>query len=97
MAVAPTAHASAAGMPWEAPLETIVNSITGPVAQGIAVLAIAACGLTLAFGNVGGAGRWLVGIVFGISIAFAAATFGASLFGTVGGAVLPMPVVEVSP
>ncbi|CAI2030464.1 conjugal transfer protein TrbC [Serratia fonticola] len=42
---------SSSGMPWEGPLMKVVDSITGPVAFGISVLAIAVAGLTLAFGG----------------------------------------------
>lgn len=38
-------------MPWEGPLMKVVDSITGPVAFGISVLAIAVAGLSLAFGG----------------------------------------------
>nr|WP_254613285.1 TrbC/VirB2 family protein [Lelliottia aquatilis] len=42
---------SSSGMPWEGPLTKVVDSITGPVAFGISVLAIAVAGLSLAFGG----------------------------------------------
>lgn len=42
---------SSSGMPWEGPLMKVVDSITGPVAFGISVLAIAVGGLSLAFGG----------------------------------------------
>lgn len=42
---------SSTGMPWESPLSKIVSSITGPVAFGISVLAIAASGITLIWGG----------------------------------------------
>ncbi|MCU6244004.1 TrbC/VirB2 family protein [Enterobacter asburiae] len=42
---------SSSGMPWEGPLMKVVDSITGPVAFGISVLAIAVAGLSLAFGG----------------------------------------------
>lgn len=46
------AHAAGnTGMPWESPLSKIVSSITGPVAFGISVLAIAASGITLIWGG----------------------------------------------
>jgi type IV secretion system protein VirB2 len=45
------AHASNTGMPYEAPLEKVVNSITGPVAFGASVLGIVAAGLGLIFGG----------------------------------------------
>lgn len=39
------------GMPWETPLEKIRDSITGPVAMIVSILAIVAVGVTLIFGG----------------------------------------------
>ncbi|MCQ9091178.1 TrbC/VirB2 family type IV secretion system protein [Vibrio alginolyticus] len=39
------------GMPWEDPLDKIVDSVTGPIAFGVAVLGIVVAGLTLVFGG----------------------------------------------
>lgn len=80
------AFAAGSGMPWEGPLTTIMDSITGPTAQIIAVLAIAVTGLALAFGDTSGGFRKMIQIVFGISIAFAATTLVTSFFGFAGGA-----------
>ena len=84
------APASAAGssMPWEAPLQRILESIEGPVAKIIAVIIIIVTGLTLAFGDTSGGFRRLVQIVFGLSIAFAASSFFLSFFSFGGGALL---------
>ena len=41
------------GLPWEAPLQTLQNSISGPVAVLIAIIALAAIGVTLIFGASG--------------------------------------------
>ena len=38
--LAPAAHASGSSMPWEAPLQSILQSIEGPVAKIIAVIVI---------------------------------------------------------
>ena len=59
-------------MPWEQPLQQILESIEGPVAKIIAVIIIIVTGLTLAFGDTSGGFRRLIQIVFGLSIAFAA-------------------------
>lgn len=74
-------------MPWETPLTAVTDSITGPVAQRLAVLAIAVFGLTLAWGGGEGLGA-AIRILFGISIAFAAASFGLSFFGFAGGCLI---------
>jgi type IV secretion system protein VirB2 len=47
MMLAPAAHASGSSMPWEAPLQSILESIEGPVAKIIAVIVIIATGLAL--------------------------------------------------
>ncbi|WP_404400577.1 TrbC/VirB2 family protein [Pelagibacterium halotolerans] len=85
---APAAHASGSSMPWEAPLQSILESIEGPVAKIVAVIIIITTGLTLAFGDTGGGFRRLIQIVFGISIAFAASSFFLSFFSFGGGALV---------
>jgi type IV secretory pathway VirB2 component (pilin) len=82
------AHAAGSNMPWEAPLQSILESIQGPVARIIAVIVIISTGLALAFGDTSGGFRKLVQIVFGLSIAFAASSFFLSFFAFTGGAVL---------
>jgi type IV secretion system protein VirB2 len=90
LAALTTAPALAAGsdMPWEAPLETILDSIQGPVARIVAVIIIVVTGLTLAFGDTSGGFRRLIQIVFGLSIAFAASSFFLTFFSFAGGAVI---------
>ncbi len=85
-----TAPAWAAGsnMPWEAPLQSILESIEGPVAKIIAVMIIIITGLTLAFGETAGGFRKLIQIIFGLSIAFAASSFFLSFFSFGGGALV---------
>jgi len=39
------------GLPWEAPLATLQKSLSGPVAVLIAIIALAAIGVTLIFGG----------------------------------------------
>lgn len=81
-------HAAGSGMPWEAPLQQILESIEGPVAKIIAVIVIIITGLSLAFGDTSGGFRRLIQIVFGLSIAFAATSFFLSFFSFGGGAVI---------
>ena len=88
MMLAPAAHASGSSMPWEAPLQSILQSIEGPVAKIIAVIIIIVTGLTLAFGDSSGGARKLIQIVFGLSIAFAASSFFLSFFSFGGGALV---------
>ena len=82
------AHAAGSGMPWEAPLTQILNSIEGPVARIVAVIIIIITGLSLAFGDTSGGFRRLIQIVFGLSIAFAATSFFLAFFSFGGGALI---------
>lgn len=83
-------YAAGSGMPWEGPLQNILDSIQGPVVRIVAVLIIAITGLTLAFGDTSGGFRRLIQVVFGLSIAFAATSFFLTFFGYAGGAMIPM-------
>lgn len=87
MAAVTPAHASGSSMPWEQPLQQILQSIEGPIAKIVAVIIIAT-GLTLAFGDTSGGFRRLIQIVFGLSIAFAASSFFLSFFSFGGGALI---------
>lgn len=82
------AWAAGSNMPWEAPLQAILDSVQGPIARIIAVIIIIVTGLTLAFGDTSGGFRRLVQIVFGLSIAFAASSFFLAFFSFSGGAVV---------
>ncbi len=83
------AFAAGSGMPWEAPLQSILTSVEGPVARIMAVIIITVTGLTLAFGDTSGGFRRMIQIVFGLSIAFGAASFFLTFFSFGGGALLP--------
>lgn len=85
LAATPPAYASGSSMPWEEPLQQILQSIEGPVAKIVAVIIIIATGLALAFGDTSGGFRRLIQIVFGLSIAFAASSFFLSFFSFGGG------------
>jgi type IV secretory pathway VirB2 component (pilin) len=80
------AHAAGAGMPWETPLNSLLNSLTGPVAKIAGVAAVVVTGLGMAFSEGGSGMRKLVTVAFGLTIAFAATTFFLPLFGYAGGA-----------
>ncbi|TPE59797.1 conjugal transfer protein TrbC [Sandaracinobacter neustonicus] len=82
------ALASGSGMPWEEPLQAVLESVQGPVAKIVAVLIIITTGLALAFGETSGGFRKLIQIVFGLSIAFAASSFFLSFFSFGGGALI---------
>ena len=83
--IATSSHDAGSGMPWEAPLEQILASLTGPVAKIISVAAIVVTGLSIAFGEGGAGMKKLLWIVFGISMAFGASSFFLGFFGFAGG------------
>ena len=85
---AQSAFAAGSGMPWEAPLTQVLESIEGPVARIMAVIIIITTGLSLAFGDTSGGFRRLIQIVFGLSIAFAATSFFLAFFSFGGGALV---------
>ncbi len=82
------AWAAGTNMPWEQPLQQILDSIQGPVAKAVSVIVIIITGLTLAFGESSGGFRRLIQIVFGLSIAFAASSFFLTFFQFGGGALV---------
>ena len=86
--IASAGRAAGSGMPWEAPLQKVLDSVQGPVAKIVAVIIIITTGLTLAFGETAGGFRRLIQIVFGLSIAFAASSFFLSFFSFGGGALI---------
>lgn len=88
LVTASTAEAAGSGMPWEQPLQQVLESVQGPVAKIVAVIIIIVTGLTLAFGETAGGFRRLIQIIFGLSIAFAASSFFLSFFSFGGGALI---------
>nr|WP_231708558.1 TrbC/VirB2 family protein [Sphingomonas populi] len=88
LALTNVAQAAGSGMPWEQPLQQVLESVQGPVAKIVAVIVIITTGLTLAFGESSGGFRRLIQIVFGLSIAFAASSFFLSFFSFGGGALI---------
>lgn len=82
--------ASAQGLVWEGPLQKIKNSIQGPVAMGIGIIAVVVAGLTWAITEGGSMMGKAIKIVAGLAIAFGAATLIANLFGGAKGAMLFM-------
>ncbi len=77
--------AAGSGMPWEGPLDQILNSITGPWLKFGSVAAIIAVGFMLAFGETGGILKRALQAVLGLSVACAATGWGLSFFGFSGG------------
>ncbi len=80
--VAPdTAWATTSGpsMPWDAPLQTLLDNLQGTVARILVTVAVVITGLLFAFGESGGAFRRVFGIAFGAAIALGALTVLTSL------------------
>ena len=77
--------AGGSGMPWEGPIQQAVQSITGPVVQAAAVVAVVVFGAGIAMSENGSSMRRGLGIMFGLSIAFAASTYSLDFFGFAGG------------
>ncbi len=77
-----TYASSSTGMPWEDPLSSLVDSITGPVAFGISVLAIVASAVTLIFGGeISGFIKTMIYIALVIAVIVGATNLLTSLFG----------------
>lgn len=70
------ASSSGSGMPWEGPLETVKESITGPFAYVAAVVGIVATGVPLIFGaEIQGVLKAVLILVLVMSIVLLAAQF----------------------
>ena len=80
------AGGSGTSMPWETPLQTVQDSLSGPVAKAVGIIAIVVTGLGFAFSEGGSAMRKGIGIVFGLAIAFTATTFIMTFFNVTSGA-----------
>jgi type IV secretory pathway VirB2 component (pilin) len=80
LALADNVFAQSVGnSPWENAVQVLQTAFTGPIATGLALVAIVVGGLVFAFGE-GGAKRTLAGIVFGVGMAIGAVNFMAWLF-----------------
>lgn len=73
------------GLPWEGPLQNLADSLTGPVARVIGIVAIFGAGIAVAFSEGGSSLRKILFVVLGLSIAFSAATWGLGFLGFGGG------------
>ena len=85
MLVTPSAFAAGSGMPWEGPLDRLIRSLTGPVAQALLTLAVLLLGFAFAFSE-GAFMRRILGVVLGGAIAATAASFALDFFGFTSGA-----------
>lgn len=80
--IEPALASTTTGMPWEDPLDTIMNSITGPVAMVISLLGVTVAGGMLIFGGeLGEFTRRIVMLVLVIGLLVSAASILSLLYG----------------
>jgi type IV secretory pathway VirB2 component (pilin) len=65
--------------PWTQAVQALQTAFTGPIATGLALVAIVVGGLMFAFGE-GAAKRTLSGVIFGVGMAVGAVNFMSWLF-----------------
>ena len=75
VAISLPASALAQGVsPWLDAVQVLQDAFTGPIARGLALIAIVIGGLMFAFGE-GGSKKALAGIIFGLGMAMGAVNF----------------------
>jgi len=80
--IEPAMASTTTGMPWEDPLDTIMNSITGPVAMVISLLGVTVAGGMLIFGGeLGEFTRRIVMLVLVIGLLVSSASILSLLYG----------------
>jgi type IV secretion system protein VirB2 len=72
-------------MPWEGPLQQLLDSLTGPVSRVIGAVAIIGLGVGIAFSEGGSMMRKALWVVLGLAIAFNAVSWGLGFLGFSGG------------
>jgi type IV secretion system protein TrbC len=82
-----TAHSGTVGggMPWEGPLNQLLDSLTGPVSRVVGAVAIIGLGVGIAFSEGGSMMRKALWVVLGLAIAFNAVSWGLGFLGFSGG------------
>jgi type IV secretion system protein TrbC len=73
------------GMPWEGPLQQLLDSLTGPVSRVVGAVAIIGLGIGIAFSEGGSMMRKALWVVLGLAIAFNAVSWGLGFLGFSGG------------
>ena len=79
MALADDVFAQSTTSPWTQAVQALQTAFTGPIATGLALVAIVVGGLMFAFGE-GAAKRTLSGVIFGVGMAVGAVNFMSWLF-----------------
>jgi type IV secretion system protein TrbC len=80
VAAAAPGFAQSGASPWTQAVQALQTAFTGPIATGLALVAIVVGGLMFAFGE-GAAKRTLAGVIFGVGMAVGAVNFMSWLFG----------------
>ncbi len=80
-AIASGQPAGGGGMPWEGPLQNLIDSLTGPVAKAIGIAAIVCLGIGIAFSEGGSMLRKALFVVFGLALTFSATTWALPFLG----------------
>lgn len=85
----PALASGGSGLPWDAPIQKLVDGVSGPVAFGFAFMGLIALGVRWIYGgDLGPAAKMLMTLVIGVSILAFAAGFLAQLFGLSGAVAL---------
>lgn len=79
LALADEVFAQTGTSPWTQAVQALQTAFTGPIATGLALVAIVVGGLMFAFGE-GAAKRTLSGVIFGVGMAVGAVNFMSWLF-----------------
>jgi type IV secretory pathway VirB2 component (pilin) len=83
--VGSSSGSSTGGMPWEGPLQQLLDSLTGPVSRVVGAVAIIGLGIGIAFSEGGSMMRKALWVVLGLAIAFNAVSWGLGFLGFSGG------------
>ena len=75
------AMAATADAPWVSGLDKLMKVLTGPTARIISILALALLGFAIMTGLTENLSKRAIGVIVGISVIFAAATWGPKFFG----------------
>ncbi len=79
------AASTSSGMPWEDPLNKLLDSLTGPVSRVLGAVAIIGLGIGIAFSDGGSMMQKALWVVMGLAIAFNAISWGLTFIGFSGG------------
>jgi type IV secretion system protein VirB2 len=87
LAISNSAYANTGGssLPWESPLRTLQQSLTGPVAMTVAILAMCVSGIALVWGEeISGFVRRILMLVLAISVLVSSSSIISTLFSVSG-------------